>query len=459
MATEIYSRICKVEKPHDSALSQWEVMVIDQNWKQRQKLADLLSPYFKEIELIFDVKDGLRRLGDSQKSKVELVVFGVVPTEKEMEEWNSQLKYFPQQPKVLYCSDNMDQSSMKIATDLAAHGCLVLSQTDAQIMSELAAAVGEDFEAPETVVTAIDSAAEDKNEAVNLDSISDLVSVIKLPEPTAVVIELKELFSRDKRTKPDEVAAIIEKDYKLKNRVLKLVGAPFFGVKVKTKISSISHAINMIGMKPVVNFANLISLNSVISARTGKITDFAYKYWKYSLANAISCVNLNPHVESFWMEFDNSEAFMLGAVHNSGILLMAKEFPEEYPHLLSEGWRHDHSGCSQCEIETEEYGFNHAQVSVAVAKAWGLQEEIYQAIHQHHDYDFKTEDKKTRAIHDMLMLSNYMTNQYMFNNYDYSLMTKKIESIANGFGESIESMKKMKELVRSQLMANINLIG
>lgn len=465
MAAEIYSRICKVKKPHDSALSQWEVMVIEQNWKQRQKLANLLSPYFQEVELIFDVKDGLKRLGDSKKSKVELVIFGVVPTEKEMEKWNSQLRHFPQQPKVLYCSDKMDPSAMKIATTLEAHGCLVLSQTDEQIMSELAAAVGEEFIKPVPAVDVSEPQAqsvsmlEKKQELSAIDDIESIISAVPIPEPTDIVLELKDLFNRDKRTKADEVEAIIERDYKLKNRVLKLVSASFFGVRVKTKISSISHAINLIGMKPVVNFANLISLNTVLTARTGKITDFAYKYWKYSLANAISCVNLNPHVESFWMEFDNSEAFMLGSVHNSGILLMAKEYPEEYPHMLAEGWRHDHSGCSQCEQEKAEYGFNHAQVSVAVAKAWGFPEEIYQAIHQHHDYDFKTEDKKTMAIHDMLTLSNYMTNQYMFNNYDYSLMTKRVEPIAKGFGETVESIKKMKELVRSQLMANINLIG
>ncbi len=459
MATEIYSRICKVEKPHDSALSQWQVMIIDQNWKQRQKLSDLLSPYFKEVELVFDIKDGLKRLGDDRKSKVDLVVFGIVPTEKEMECWSDQLRHFPQQPKVLYCSDDMDQSSMKMATALEVHGCLVLSQTDEQIMSELAAAVGEELKTPEPVVTVTDSSATEEFESIKLDNVIDLVSAIPMPEPTAIVMELKELFSRDKRTKPDEVAAIIEKDYKLKNRVLKLVGAPFFGVRVKTKISSISHAINMIGMKPVVNFANLIALNGVVGMRTGKITDFAYKYWKYSLANAIACVNLNPHVESFWMEFDTSEAFTLGAVHNSGILLMAKEYPEEYPQMLTEGWRQDHSGCSQCEQENAEYGFNHTHVSLALAKSWSMPEEFYKAIQYHHDSDFKENDKKTKAIHDMLILSNYMTNHYMFNNYDYSLMAKRVEPIASGFGESIESMKKMKELVRSQLMANINLIG
>ncbi len=456
MATEIYSRICVAENHYDSALSQWEVMVIDENWKQRKKLSDLLSPYFKEVELIFDVKDGLKRLGDDRKSKVDLVVFGIIPTEAELSYWNDQLRHFSQQPKVLYCSDDMDPSSMKLATALEAHGCLVLSQTDEQIMSELAAAVGEKFEMPEPAVSAAQSTAAEEVESTKFESV---ISVIPMPEPTDVVVDLKELFSRDKRTKPDEVAEIIERDYKLKNRVLKLVQASFFGVKVKTKITSISHAINMIGMKPVVNFANLISLNTVISARTGKITDFAYKYWKYSLANAISCVNLNPHVESFWMEFDTSEAFMLGAVHNSGILLLAKEFPEEYPHMLSEGWRQDHSGCSQCEQENTEYGFDHTHVSLAIAKSWNMPEEFYKAIQFHHDCDFKVEDKKTKAIHDMLILSNYMTNHYMFNNYDYSLMTKKVEPIASGFGESIESMKKMKELVRSQLMANINLIG
>lgn len=483
---DIISKVCSSEHVHSTVFEDWSVMVVDENWKHRQKLTNVLTPFFKKVELIFDVKDAVERI-NQQDDNIDLVLFGISPTEKETAVWTANLEGLDNKPKVVCCADYIFEEVKSAANAIAADGCLAISQRDEQVMERLADAIGEKFSMPdETLASQKDDQSESKEiiEDVVEDSVVDepaiieeaeqaveepvdaddaVTSLIKdaipMPESSSIVLDLRELFARNKRTRAEEIEDVVDVDYKLKNRVLKAVVANFFGVKVKTKIASISHAVNLVGMKPVVNFINLISLNSASAVRTGKITDFAYKYWKYALANGIACVNLHPHIASKWLEFDSSDAFMLGALHNLGILLMAKEFPDEYPNMMLEFWRKHHSGEGQVELEKEEFGFNHAQVSAVVAKEWQMPQEFQEAIINHHDLLYKGSDEKQNALHAMLVMSNYMTNHYLFNNFDFTLLNKDVESLAKLYGKDLDSLKKMKELIRSQLMANINLIG
>lgn len=482
---KIVKRELSSDHIHPNVFADWKVLVVDENWKQRQRLAKLLTPFFKKVELIFDVKDAIASLvkGDDM---AELVIFGVHFTSKEAVAWIKSLKEFESRPKVLLCADTVEEELESTANAIAADGCVAVGGDDGQVMGELAAAVGEEFSMsdfveqsepsgelaePESVADAATESEPEIEEIVSEEMVAEeqsdfslateltIKDVIEIPEPTDIVLELRELFQRQKRTRAEEIEAIVDSDYKLKNRVLKSIAASFFGVKVKTKISSISHAINLVGMKPVVNFVNLISLNTASAKRTGKITDFAYKYWKYALASGIACVDLHPHIAEKRFDFDSSDAFLLGAIHNLGIVLISREFPDEYPHMMSEFWRKHHSGEGQNELEKEEYGFDHAQVSALIAKEWQMPEDLQHAVASHHDLAFKSNNKKQIALHNMLMLSDYMTNHYLFNNFDYTLLNKDVGPAAKAFGEDLESLKKMKETIRSQLMANINLIG
>ena len=492
---DIISKVCSSETHYSSVFEQWKVLVVDESWKQRLRLSKILSPFFSKVELVFDVSDALEYL--DEEDEVDLVILWGHLTSKEAVTWLKKIKEFKKRPKVLLCDDVVTEELESTANAIAADGCIAITENDEQLLTSLAKGIGQDFEMPaiqepeqekneptvaeelemdveadkekegmvkphavEATIMGIETEAEQQEDGEDeVPAILAQSGTIAIPEPSEIVLELRELFQRDKRTRAEEIEEVINRDYKLKNRVLKLVGASFFGVKVKTKISSVSHAINLIGMKPVVNFAYLISLNTASAVRTGKITDFAYKYWKYGLASGIACVNLHPHLGSLGVDFDSSDAFLLGAIHNLGILLIAKEFPDEYPHMMAEFWRKHHSGEGQCELEQEEYGFDHTHVSMAVAKEWLMPHEFFNAIAHHHDYKFEAAEKRQKVLHDMLLLSDFMTNHYMYNNFDFTLLNKRITPIAKGFGESLDSLKKMKELIRTQLMANINLIG
>lgn len=465
----VVSKVCSSNQVRSTVFAGWNVLVVHECWRHRQKLAKMLTPYFKKIEIVFDVDDAVKRLGQSDDS-IDVILFGVSPTAKETMTWAANLNELKRKPKVVYCSDQSDERIQESASLIAADGCLVIDQTEQQIMEKLAEAVGAEFQMP-------DEALQKEGPAQNKVNVEPTVELtvkekhveeahmiliresIQMPEPTDVVLELRELFQRDKRTRAEEIEAVIDSDYKLKNRILKSVSANFFGVRVKTKLSSISHAINLVGMKPVVNFAYLISLNGAASKRTGKITDFAYKYWKYALSSGIACVDLHPHIASDRVDFDASDAFLLGALHNLGILLMAKEFPDEYPNQMSEFWRKHHSGVGQIELEKQEFGYDHTQVSALVAQEWLMPQEFQRPILNHHDFSYKVGDNKEQSLHDMLVLSDYMTNHYLFNNFDYTLINKDVEPIAKKFDEDLGALKKMKDTIRSQLMANINLIG
>ncbi len=471
MAADIVSRICSSDQVNSTVFADWSVLVVDENWKHRQRLSKMLTPFFKKIELVFDVTDALTRL-EQKDDVIDLILFGVSPTAKETLAWTGNINGLEKKPKVLFCADKSLDHVKDLANLIVADGHLALGEDEGEFLQSVSEIVGADFNMPEKTSENTPEIS-DNNQVIAEPTVAVVAEEhhveeshkvliresIQIPEPTDVILELRELFQRDKRTRAEEIEAVIDSDYKLKNRILKSVSANFFGVRVKTKLSSISHAINLVGMKPVVNFANLISMNGAAAKRTGKITDFAYKYWKYGLSSGIACVDLHVHMASDLVDFDSSDAFLLGALHNLGILLMAKEFPDEYPNQMSEFWRKHHSGVGQIELERNEFGYDHSQVSALVAQEWQMPEEFQKPILNHHDFAYKLGDKKEVMMHNMLALADYMTNHYLFNNFDFTLLNKEMEPIAKVYGQDLDSLKKMKETIRSQLMANINLIG
>ncbi len=483
MAENIFCRVVKAEKLITSLFNGWDVVLVNQKWKMRKTTSLLLMKYFSQVELLFDFEDTVKRINDRSKNSPKIIIFAIEPTEKEIEYWAKEYDSLLKPPIVFTLCHKINDKAIDLSAKLSSTGIIQLDQTDQAIIDEMLAAVGEtknggtetqsESETEEVAVEEDISAAskmaedevfDDSYEEPDVDVVKtgnkhldELAEKLKIPPPPETIIKLQKLMEGKPRA--NEVGEIIEADYKLKNTVLKLLNAQFFNFGVKSKISSIAHAINLVGMDSLVSITYAMALKTTLSYRTGRISDFAYRFWKYSFANSIACVYLTPRVEEFWLDFSVGKAFLLGAVHNSGMLLMAKEF-DGYSKSLDIGWKADPDGRTQCTIEDEQYGFDHALVSFAIAKVWNLPHEFHDPILHHHDLeDSDLDDEKTKSLHDMLLLSNYMTNNFLFTNYDFTLLNEIIEPVAKEFGESLASIKKIREKVRSQLMLNINTLS
>ena len=131
-----------------------------------------------------------------------------------------------------------------------------------------------------------------------------LTKTNNLPTLPGIAARLLEAFQAEK---PDinEIGDIISADPVLTSKILKIVNSSFYSLL--SKITSVKHAINLMGLKAVQNLA--LSFSLVNKFRAGKTAEFDYVgFWKDSLIGAISAKYLAEKIACDLSD----DAFLLG---------------------------------------------------------------------------------------------------------------------------------------------------
>lgn len=250
--------------------------------------------------------------------------------------------------------------------------------------------------------------------------------IIKKSErlPTLPGIALK-LIEEVRKENPQitKIVSLISSDPPLSAEILKCVNSPLYDLN--TRVSSVEHAVNMLGLDTIKNLALSFSLLKGFQ-QEGPFR-FDYKsYWKDSLVSAhsakliASCVN--PNV--------SEDAFSLGLLHNLGILALALALPKQYSLVLKEMQA---SGCSHQEAEDHVLGFNHMEVGQRLMKSWRLPEIFYLPVAFHHHPE-KLPTNKSSEI-DLLTKILHLSTLYvdLFKQTDTGFTLGLIERYAENY--------------------------
>jgi diguanylate cyclase (GGDEF)-like protein len=196
----------------------------------------------------------------------------------------------------------------------------------------------------------------------------------KLPTLPGIAMKILELV-RDKDTNLKEIADVLSTDPPLSAQVLKLINSPFYGVR--TQVTSVSHAVSLLGLNTVKNLA--LSFSLLRDYPKGNKEGFDYtSFWKESLMGAVSCKLIAQKVIPSFSE----DAFFLGLIHNIGILALIQCMPQQYSLVLKEK---DRTLCSYHETENQILGFNHMEVGEYLIRTWGLPETFFIPVGYHHN--------------------------------------------------------------------------
>ncbi|UCF85279.1 MAG: GGDEF domain-containing protein [Desulfobacteraceae bacterium] len=199
----------------------------------------------------------------------------------------------------------------------------------------------------------------------------------KLPTLPGIAIRILEVV-RNEETSLKEIADVLSADPPLSAQVLKLINSPFYGVR--TKVTSVPHAVNLLGLNTVKNLA--LSFCLLRNYRKSKDQDFDYtNFWKQSLIGAVSSKLIAEKVVPSFAE----DAFFLGLIHNIGILALSQCMPEQYSLVLKEKAR---ALCSYHEAENQILGFSHMEVGEYLIKTWGLPETFFLPVRYHHNPEY-----------------------------------------------------------------------
>ncbi len=211
---------------------------------------------------------------------------------------------------------------------------------------------------------------------LNQPKLKTLVSrMSSLPSLPDIYFELVEELRGD-NSSVDRVGDLISGDVGMTAKVLQLVNSSFFGLPVHVRDAK--HAAALLGintLKPLVLTASIFRQleDSSVSAT------FLEQVLSHSMVVAGVAKGLAKEEHLDRDEVDN--AFIAGALHDVGKVVLADNFGRDYTVLCHQAKVQEKS---LCEIETEKFGGSHADVGGVLLGLWGLPQEIVEAVAYHH---------------------------------------------------------------------------
>src|SRR3954468_1072242 len=202
-----------------------------------------------------------------------------------------------------------------------------------------------------------------------LQRIRQCPSLPSLPSIAMQVLELAQKADVDIA----EIARIISKDPALSGKILRTVNSSFYG-RSQT-ISTISHAVTILGLQSVKTLVLGFSLVSNLAGKKSKGFKHLH-YWKRSVFAATAARMVGAKVDLMQQE----ELFIAALLSDIGMLVLDRVLGDEYGELCA---KHEtHPDLLGAEVETLK--MTHAEVGGMLADEWKLPPVLATPIRCHH---------------------------------------------------------------------------
>jgi len=173
-----------------------------------------------------------------------------------------------------------------------------------------------------------------------------------------------------------QVAEIVEKDQAMVTAVLKIVNSPFYGLK--KRVSSINHAVILLGFRTVRNVALSAGLVNTFDGPPGDPRFDRSEFWAHSVYTAAAA----RLVAGRMREIDADEAFLAGLLHDMGRIVFDHYFAKEFALSMDVAEKNQ---IEPIAAESAVFGMDHANVGKVIANKWNFPPHIADAIGTHHD--------------------------------------------------------------------------
>jgi len=229
---------------------------------------------------------------------------------------------------------------------------------------------------PESIRSTILRASANENSLQN-DTIKRLVGQMdRLPSIPSLYVELVEAL-QDPEASLETIGAIVEQDIGMTAQILKLVNSAFFGLR--RQISSPVEAANYLGLDTLRSL--VLSINAFSQFDAVKIDGFSLaQLWTHSMETG-AVAKAIAQMEDADRKFAD-EAFVAGLLHDTGKLVLAANFSEQYAQVVS---LMQSDALDASKAEQRVFGATHASVGGYLLGLWGLPVPVVEAIALHHE--------------------------------------------------------------------------
>jgi HD-like signal output (HDOD) protein/GGDEF domain-containing protein len=183
-----------------------------------------------------------------------------------------------------------------------------------------------------------------------------------------VALEIVRLTS-EPHVDPRVLKELLEKDPALTCKILRVVNSSFFGLR--REVVDLNQALNVLGNKPLRLLVLGFSLPDELFAEMA--AEQLQWYWRTTLTRAVAARQLATEL---WGELGD-EAFIVGLMHDIGVLALLRELGQPYAKLLS---RVIEQRSDLAALERDSLGFDHVELSAALMKHWHLPQRLIDAV-------------------------------------------------------------------------------
>ncbi len=202
---------------------------------------------------------------------------------------------------------------------------------------------------------------------------SRIFGEVELPPLPAAALRLVDL-AQDEDASLAEAGEIVATDPALSGRVLKLVNSAAFGIP--SQVGDVRQAVALLGLSRTRSLAVGLGVLQVIPKPEGQFFR-SEEFWRDSLAKGIFAGALAQRA----CPNESGEAFSGGLLQNMALPVLLTEWGEYYQPIL-EIWRDGDE--SLAALETEAFGWNHAEAAAWMAKSWNLPDVLVCCLGLHH---------------------------------------------------------------------------
>jgi HD-like signal output (HDOD) protein len=229
---------------------------------------------------------------------------------------------------------------------------------------------------PEALKTAVRRALEVGN-SFQHHKLKQLVSQLdRLPSIPSLYVEIVKRL-QDPEVPVREIGEMIQKDMGMTAQILKLANSAFFGLP--HEISSPAEAVTYIGLDTIKSLVLAVQTFSQFENKNLGGEFSLQELWGHSQETA-AAARLIARLEKADTKLRDA-AFTAGFLHDTGKLVLASNFPQEYDQVLK---RKSDGAAGVLAAEEQTFGANHAQVGGYLLGLWALPVPVAEAVAFHH---------------------------------------------------------------------------
>jgi putative nucleotidyltransferase with HDIG domain len=226
-----------------------------------------------------------------------------------------------------------------------------------------------------------------------------------LPSLPAVVIRVMQTIN-DPTTSATDLNRLISTDQSLAAKILRLVNSSYYGFP--RKITTITHAIVILGFSTVRNLATSLGVVNGFEQSSGITALDREAFWSHSVAaaSAASLIARRKNASAKVLE----EVFIGGLLHDIGKLFLDQYFPQQYAIAIKLAKA---ANISIWEAEKTALGVGHVLIGKRVAEKWNLPPSLSAMIALHHQTAYA---KEYMEIVSIVHAADYMARRARLGN-------------------------------------------